>query len=103
MSIGFGTLQIVPIPCLSHRAHCQLLSEDCLAQTLCLTGTECQRGGSSTDIYIQIPPHCDASVPIDQRASGILTPCNHSLARMLFFDHKVKIQHILKLNFNILH
>lgn len=23
------------------------LSEDCLAQTLCLTGTECQRGGSS--------------------------------------------------------
>ncbi len=34
-------------PRLSHSAHCHLLSEECLAQTQWLTGTECQRGGFS--------------------------------------------------------
>lgn len=39
----------------------------------------------SRGIYIQIPPHCDASMPIGQRARGISTPRTHSLASALCF------------------
>lgn len=39
----------------------------------------------SRGIYIQIPPHCAASVPIGQRASGISTPSTLSLASVLCF------------------